>query len=127
MLSESELDPMQSGRGRALMKIMRTICLRFPETQESVQFGFPVWQAGKKTFAWARCDERGFCLGFWVGVERQQLMTLDSRFRIPPYMGHNGWIALDAGDDCDAGEVAVLALQSYRHFALQRMLRNLSV
>ena len=109
------------------MKIMRTICLRFPEAKEAVQFGFPVWQAGKKTFAWARCDERGFCVGFWVGVERQQLMTLDSRFRIPPYLGHNGWIALDAGDDCDAGEVAVLALQSYRHFALQRMLRNLPV
>jgi hypothetical protein len=126
-LRSSELDPMQSGRGRALMKIMRTICLRFPETKEAVQFGYPVWQAGKRTFAWARCDERGFCLGFWVGVERQQLMTLDSRFRIPPYMGHNGWIALDAGDDCDAGEVAVLALQSYRHFALQRMLRNLPV
>jgi hypothetical protein len=123
----SELDPMQSGRGRALLKIMRTICLRLPETKEAVQFGFPVWQAGKKTFAWARSDERGFCLGFWVGVERQQLMTLDSRFRIPPYMGHNGWIALDAGDDCDAGEVAVLALQSYRHFALQRMLQNLPV
>ena len=122
-----ELDPMQSGRGRALLKIMRTICLRLPETKEAVQFGFPVWQAGKKTFAWARSDERGFCLGFWVGVEGQQLMTLDSRFRIPPYMGHNGWIALDATDHCDAGEIALLALQSYRHFALQRMLRNLPV
>jgi predicted DNA-binding protein (MmcQ/YjbR family) len=126
-LNSSELDPMQTGRGRALLKIMRATCLQFPETREAAQFGFPVWQAGKKTFAWARCDERGFSLGFWVGVERQQLMTLDSRFRIPPYLGHNGWIALDAGDDCDAGEVAVLALQSYRHFALQRMLRNLAV
>jgi hypothetical protein len=75
----------------------------------------------------ARRDDRGFCLGFWVGVERQQLMTIDVRFRIPPYMGHNGWIALDATEHCDAGEVAVLATQSYRHFALQRMLRNLPV
>jgi len=127
MLSAGELDPMQSGRGRALMKIMRATCLQFPETKEASQFGYPVWQAGKRTFAWARRDGRGFCLGFWVGVERQQLMTLDARFRIPPYMGHNGWIALDATGHCDGGEVAVLALQSYRHFALQRMLRNLPV
>jgi hypothetical protein len=104
---------------------MRANCLQYPETREAAQFGFPVWQAGKKTFAWARRDDQGFCLGFWVGVDRQQLMTLDARFRIPPYMGHNGWIALDATDHCDTGEVAVLALQSYRHFALQRMLRNL--
>src|ERR1700731_2746092 len=32
MLSAGELDPMQSGRGRALMKIMRATCLRLPET-----------------------------------------------------------------------------------------------
>jgi hypothetical protein len=127
MLAVSDLDPMQSGRGRALLKIMRKNCLQYPETKEASQFGYPVWQAGKKTFAWARRDDRGFCLGFWVGVERQQLMTLDARFRIPPYMGHNGWIALDATEHCDAGEVAVLAMQSYRHFALQRMLRNLPV
>ncbi len=125
MLAPSELDPMQSRRGRALLKIMRASCLRFPESKEARQFGYPVWQAGKRTFAWARRDDQGFRLGFWVGVERQQLMTLDARFRIPPYMGHNGWIALEAGDHCDAGEVATLALQSYRHFALQRMLRNL--
>jgi hypothetical protein len=42
-------------------------------------------------------------------------------------MGHNGWIALDVTADCDRDEVAALALQSYRHFALQRMLQNLGV
>ena len=124
-LSPGELDPMQSAPGRALVKTMRKICLQFPETRQSLQFGYPVWQAGKKTFAWARGDDQGFSLCFWVGVERQQLMTLDARFRIPPYLGHNGWIALNVSEQCDASEVAVLALQSYRHFALQRMLRNL--
>jgi hypothetical protein len=37
-------------------------------------------------------------------------------------MGHNGWIALDVSTGCDWEEVAELALQSYRHFALKRML-----
>ncbi len=40
-------------------------------------------------------------------------------------MGHNGWIALDVGRDCDWHEIEALTLQSYRHFALKRMLLRL--
>jgi hypothetical protein len=64
-------------------------------------------------------------LYFWVGVAAQGLMTADERFEIPAYMGHNGWIALDVTDHCDWQEVRGLALTSYRHFALQRMLKAL--
>jgi hypothetical protein len=58
-------------------------------------------------------------------VLQQSLLTADSRYSIPPYMGHNGWIALDVTRDLDAAEVSALALQSYRHFALKRMLQKL--
>jgi len=61
-------------------------------------------------------------VAFWVGVHAQLLMTDDPRYTIPPYMGHNGWIALDVGRDCDWHEIETLTLQSYRHFALKRML-----
>jgi hypothetical protein len=40
-------------------------------------------------------------------------------------MGHNGWIALDVSEDCDWREIEGLALNSYRHFALKRMLLQL--
>ncbi len=43
----------------------------------------------------------------------------------PGYLGHNGWISLDVTAGCDPGEVAALALDSYRHFALKRMLVEL--
>jgi hypothetical protein len=62
-----------------------------------------------------------------VGVDQQHLLTADARYRVPQYMGHNGWIALDVTNDCDPDEVAALALQSYRHFALKRMLQSLSL
>ena len=123
-LSASDIDPMQSARGKALLRTMRGICLNFPESCESLQFGYPVWQAGKKTFALARCSDQALTAGFWVGVDQQQLLIADSRYRIPPYSGHNGWIALDVTEGCDLGEVAALAEQSYRHFALKRMLKN---
>jgi hypothetical protein len=123
--SPSQVNPMNSPRGKALLKTMRGICLQLPEVREVLQFGYPVWQAGKKTFAWARCVERRLVLYFWVGVEAQGLLTADPRYHIPAYMGHNGWIALDVNEHCDAKEVAALALQSYRHFALKRMLQQL--
>jgi hypothetical protein len=53
------------------------------------------------------------------------MLTADERYGIPKYMGHNGWIALDVSKHLDADEVRELALFSYRHFALTRMLRQL--
>ena len=106
---------------------MRRICLGLPETSEEKQFGFPVWRAGKKTFAQAyqyRAEDR-LRLAFWVGVEQQAMLTGDKRYQIPKYMGHNGWIALDVSKHLDEDEVSELALFSYRHFALRRMLQQL--
>jgi hypothetical protein len=121
-LSASDIDPWQAPRAVKFLSAVRKICLALPESHEARQFGHPVWQAGKKTFAMARHDGQHPTLCFWVGVDQQGLLTADRRYRIPPYMGHNGWIALDVGTTCDWSEVTALALQSYRHFALRRML-----
>lgn len=40
-------------------------------------------------------------------------------------VGHNGWIALDVTKDANWREIRSLALFSYRHFALGRMLKAL--
>jgi hypothetical protein len=60
-----------------------------------------------------------------VGVETQSLMSGDPRFEIPAFTGHNGWIALAMSDAADWDEIGSLALQSYRHFASKRALREL--
>jgi predicted DNA-binding protein (MmcQ/YjbR family) len=84
-----------------------------------------VWRAGKRVFAQAYGYDKKVRVAFWVGVDRQGLLTTDRRYEIPPYMGHNGWIALDVTERCDSDEVRALALDSYRHFALKRMLAQL--
>ena len=97
-----------------------------PEVTEGTQFGNPVWRAGKKVFA--QCSAwRGETVkaSFWVGVDRQGLMTMDPRFSIPPYLGPGGWIALDLSQGIDAAELRSLALESYRHYATRRMLAEL--
>jgi hypothetical protein len=183
-LAADEVDPLKSRAAQAILKRLRQMYLSWPEVSEDVQFGSPVWRAGKKTFAWVHVDRNvgqrsaaenaaadGVAAGrdargdrqarggrntradqdartdrdtradtllsgkrrasprlklyFWVGVAAQGLMTADERFEIPAYMGHQGWIALDVTDHCDWKEVRGLALSSYRHFALQRMLKAL--
>lgn len=60
-------------------------------------------------------------------MEMQTVLTADARFEIPPYMGHNGWIALDVTRSADWDEIRALAEQSYRHFAGKRMLAKLDL
>jgi hypothetical protein len=136
-LAAEEVDPLQSRAAREILRGVRRMYLAWPEVSESEQFGSPVWKVGKKTFAWVHVNRtrpagaRGakssarLNLYFWVGVASQGLMTSDKRFHIPAYMGHNGWIALDVTDHCDWKEVQGLAFASYRHFALQRILKQL--
>jgi predicted DNA-binding protein (MmcQ/YjbR family) len=125
-LKAEEFDPMASSRAKQVLKSLRQICLALPETSEAKQFGSPVWRAGKRVFAQAYGYDKKVRVAFWVGVERQGLFTADPRYEIPPYMGHNGWIALDVTRRYDEKEVRPLALDSYRHFALKRMLAQLT-
>ncbi len=124
-LTAEQMDPMQGKRGQRVLKAMRQACLALPETSEGEQFGWPVWRAGKKSFALAYFNAKRLKVAFWVGVDRQGLLTADERFRIPAYMGHNGWIELDAHDAVNEGEARDLALASYHHFANKRMLTAL--
>jgi hypothetical protein len=147
-LSPEEIDPLKSRRAQTVLTGLRKICLSWPEVAEDQQFGSPVWRAGKKTFVWLHAERNagashvGAAVGagararararprlqlyFWVGITAQGFMTADARFEIPPYIGHQGWIALDVSEHCDWKEVRGLALSSYRHFALQRMLKLLA-
>ncbi len=124
-ITAADVDPTNTPRGRRIMAAMRKMCLALPETSEGLQFGQPVWRAGRKVFAQAYCYDGRWRAAFWVGVPAQSLMTDDPRFEIPPYMGHNGWISLDVANRHSESELRSLALQSYRHFALKRMLAQL--
>jgi len=121
------LDPLSSKRAKAVVPQLREFCLSLPEASEDTAFGWPVWRAGKKTFAGVHRYNRRLTLQFWVGHDMQAMLTFEKRYRIPAYMGHNGWIELDVEDDVDFDEVRQLALVSYKHFALKRMLDRLAM
>ncbi len=120
-----EIDPFKRKRAKTVLKQLQAICGVLPETVPGTQFGAPVWKAGKKTFVSTHYHTGRLNLSFWVGADRQALLTRDERYSISPYTGHNGWIDLDVEDHEDWQQIEQLALDSYRHFALKRMLKAL--
>ena len=121
-MTAANIDPMSPARIQKTLKRLASICLALPETSASTSFGNPVWVAGKKTFAQAWRYGGQLKLAFWVGPDRQDALIMDPRYSLPNYMAHNGWIALDAEHSVDWDEVESLVFDSYRHFALKRML-----
>ena len=115
-----EFDPLSVPHARSILDRLRARALALPEVVEDTAFGNPVFRAGKKTFVTAQRYARRMTLQFWVGGEGQAMLTGDPRYHVPAYTGHNGWIALDVEDGAD---VDVRLLDSYRHFALKRMLK----
>lgn len=120
-----EFDPLTAPHAQERLARLRSFVASLPETSEGKQFGTPAFKAGKKTFMTVFRHGGRMRLEFWVGPELQATLCDDPRFVIPRYIGHRGWIDLNVEDSMDWDEVRALALGSYRHFALKRMLKAL--
>jgi predicted DNA-binding protein (MmcQ/YjbR family) len=121
-MKPAEIDRMKTPKALKMLARMRKICLALPQTDEGVSFGSPVWRVGKKTFAQLYDYGKGLTVSFWVGIERQGPLEMDPRMSIPPYLGHNGWMALDTGQGVSDAELRDFLVESYRHFAPRRAL-----
>ncbi len=109
----------------AILKKLRTICLALPEARETVTFGHPTFQAGKKTFAVLEEYKGELCFVFKAELPTQQALIQSPRFFTAPYVGKHGWTSLRVGGRLDWGEIADLSKQSYRLVASKRMLAEL--
>ena len=124
-LDPEDFDPLLAPHAQTFLSRIRALCATLPETTEGTQFGKPSFKAGKKTFLSVHRGRRRLCIQLWVGTQLQATLTEDPRFTIPMYIGHRGWIDMDVEEHLDWDEVRELALGSYRHFALKRMLKSL--
>jgi predicted DNA-binding protein (MmcQ/YjbR family) len=124
-LKPEEIDPFATPKAKKFLEQLDKYCENLPETSKATGFGNPQWKAGKKTFVCVHRYSKRLCIQVWVGEDQQSFMVSDKRFKIPPYVGHNGWIDLDVESSVSRKEIHSLVMQSYRHFALQRMLKKL--
>ena len=108
-----------------ILKRLRKLCLALPEARETVTFGHPTFQAGKKTFAVLEEYRGKLTLAFRSDPIEQQELTIDPRYFITPYTGKHGWVSLIVEGKLDWSEIAGHVQDSYRRAANQRMLKAL--
>ena len=99
----------------------RDFCLGLPEVVEVLQFGYPWYKAGKKSFA---ILGNGTTVSINLTHELQDLMLQDERFERSHYVGQHGWVTFTLAD-VEVPTVERLVLAAYRKVALKRMLTTL--
>jgi predicted DNA-binding protein (MmcQ/YjbR family) len=111
----------------AILKRLRSICLRFPEAVESGGVGNPSFKVREKIFAMQHGHQgRSSC---WLkappGVQGMLVRHDAERFFVPPYVGHHGWVGAWLDVAVDWEELGDLVEESYRMTTPKRLLAQL--
>jgi predicted DNA-binding protein (MmcQ/YjbR family) len=104
---------------------MRAICLALPETKETLTWGQPHFRVGEKIFAGCGEEKGRTVIGFKLDMDHADAIIQDPRFWRAPYVGHKGWVSMDASGVDDWDEVRPLVLESYRLIAPRRTVARL--
>jgi predicted DNA-binding protein (MmcQ/YjbR family) len=106
-----------------LLQRLRVICLAFPEATEGMGVGNPTFRIRDKIFAMQHAMDGRPSL--WCKAPRGfQDMIVGSdptRFFVPPYVGHHGWVGVWLDVEQDWHLIADLIKESYRMTAPKRL------
>lgn len=109
-----------------LLRKMTEICLALPDTKLTMTWGSPHFRVGDKIFAGCGEEKGKSSIGFKLEMDHAKAMIAsDERFSRAPYVGHKGWVSMDAKNITDWGEVRALVFESYRLIAPKRTLAKL--
>jgi predicted DNA-binding protein (MmcQ/YjbR family) len=103
-----------------VLEKLRAICLALPDTKQTITWGKPHFRVGEKIFAGYGAEDGKASMGFKLEPLHAKRIVQDPRFRPAPYVGHKGWVSMDAGKVSDWEEVRALVLESYRLIAPKR-------
>jgi len=115
----------RNGLEAGLLKELREICMVLPEARETVKWGHPTFEAGKKIFAVLDHYHGHPCIAFRASRKSGMNLLRDERFFPAPYAAAHGWVCLRADGKLNWPEVRDLLVASYRTVALKRMLSAL--
>ena len=104
----------------ALLLNLRKICLALPEVVETIKWGHPTFEIGKKAFAVLDHYHGAPCIAFLAPKEEQRKLARDKRFFPAPYAAKHGWFCLSADTKLNWLEIQRLILASYRLAATKR-------
>jgi predicted DNA-binding protein (MmcQ/YjbR family) len=104
---------------------IRSICLSLPDTHETPTWGSPHFRVGEKIFAGYGQEHGRASLSFKLESAHAAELVRGRRFRPAPYVGHKGWVSVDADAVTDRDAIAALILESYRLIAPRKSLAKL--
>ena len=112
-------------KGASVLAKVRAICLALPDTKETLTWGQPHFRVGEKIFS--GCGEERGKLTIGVKLEREHADAIvqDERFTRAPYVGHKGWVSIDAARVSDWKLIEALVRESYGLIAPKRTLAKL--
>jgi predicted DNA-binding protein (MmcQ/YjbR family) len=110
-----------------VLEKMREICLSLPDTKETPTWGQPHFRVGEKIFAGCGEEKGRLTIGFKLEMDHADAVVQDPRFERAPYVGHKGWVSMDAAKIRSWKEVKLLVLESYRLIAPKKTLAKLLV
>jgi len=105
-----------------MYKKVREICLSFPDTKETMTWGKPHFRVGEKIFAGYEMENGKPTVGFKLEMDHAAEAIKHPRFTRAPFVGHKGWVSMDATGINDWEKVHALIFESYRLIAPKRSL-----
>ena len=97
---------------------VRAICLSLPDTKETLTWGKPHFRVGDKIFAGCGEENGAKTIGLKLEMAHAaKLIKTDARFSRAPYVGHKGWVSINAKKMSSVKELRALVLESYRLIA----------
>lgn len=112
---------------RAPIHRLRALCLPLPEAEERETWGEATFRVRDKIFAMQVTggDEPALWCKAPPGSQQILVGADPSRFFVPPYLGHKGWIGVRLNGGTDWDEVGQLVRRSYTLVAPKRLARSL--
>ena len=97
---------------------LRRICLALPGTKETITWGKPHFRVGEKIFCGYGEEQGKAVIGFKLEKPHAELLVGGDgdggKFRRAPYVGHHGWVSMDAARIDDWEQVRAFVEESHR-------------
>ena len=112
-------------RSNPYLSKLKQICLALPETKLTMTWGKPHFRVNDKIFAGFGEQDGLPVIGCKLKMDHADVIIRDPRFWRAKYVGHAGWISMDASKMTDWDDVRDLIHESYRLIAPKRAIKKM--
>jgi predicted DNA-binding protein (MmcQ/YjbR family) len=104
-----------------VLKRLREICLALPEATETMTWGQPHFRVRNKIFAGYDDESGKGSIDFKLTMDHAADVLERPGFSPAPYVGHKGWVSVEARPDLDWDELRQMIRESFRLIAPKRL------